>query len=83
MRGIGLDPHEPWWALIPLALSSPARVAMMQAQDVLGLGSEARMNDPSRVGGRNWRWRLEPGALTPGLAARLREATEAAGRLPR
>ena len=28
---------------------------MIQAQDVLGLGSEARMNDPARAGG-NWRW---------------------------
>ena len=55
--------QEPWWAVIELALRSPARVAVLQAQDVLGLGSQARMNDPSRRGG-NWRWRLEPGALT-------------------
>ena len=47
---------------------------MVQAQDVLGLGSEARMNDPGRAGG-NWRWRMEAGALTPALARRLREAT--------
>jgi 4-alpha-glucanotransferase len=73
--------RECWWALIRLAFSSPARVAMLQAQDVLGLGSEARMNNPARASG-NWRWRLEPGALTPALAARLREATEQAGRAP-
>ncbi len=73
--------REPWWALIRLAMASPARVAMMQAQDVLGLGSEARTNEPGRPGG-NWRWRLEPGALTPALARRLREATDEAGRLP-
>ncbi len=72
--------RESWWALIRLAFSSPARVAMLQAQDVLGLGSEARMNNPARASG-NWRWRLQPGALTPVLAARLREATERAGRL--
>jgi 4-alpha-glucanotransferase len=72
--------REPWWALIRLAFSSPARVAMVQAQDVLGLGSEARMNHPARAGG-NWRWRMEPGALTPALARRLRVATEEAGRL--
>jgi 4-alpha-glucanotransferase len=71
---------EPWWSLIKLALSSPARVAMMQMQDVLGLGSSARMNDPGRPRG-NWRWRMEADALTPALARRLREATEAAGRL--
>jgi 4-alpha-glucanotransferase len=72
--------REPWWALIRLAFSSPARVAMVQAQDVLGLGSEARMNDPAKTSG-NWRWQLEPGALTASLARRLREATEEAGRL--
>ena len=76
----GIDEREPWWGLIRLALASPGRVAMMQAQDVLGLGSPARMNDPSRPSG-NWRWQLEPGALTPELARRLREATAAAGRL--
>ena len=68
--------------VIRLALASPARLAMMQAQDVLGLGSEARMNDPGRAGG-SWRWQMESGALTPALALRLREATEAAGRLSR
>ncbi|MDQ6607061.1 MAG: 4-alpha-glucanotransferase [Actinomycetota bacterium] len=76
----GVAEREPWWGLVRLALASPARVAMMQAQDVLGLGSEARMNDPGRAGG-SWRWQMETGALTPVLARRLREATEAAGRL--
>jgi 4-alpha-glucanotransferase len=79
----GVSGDEPWWALIRLAFSSPARVAMVQAQDVLGLGSEARMNDPGRPQRRaNWRWQLARGALTPALAARLRELTETTGRLP-
>ncbi len=60
--------REPWWGLIRLAFTSPARLAIVQAQDVLGLGSEARMNDPSRAGG-NWRWQM-PRALTPALAKR-------------
>jgi 4-alpha-glucanotransferase len=72
--------EESWWRLIGLAYASPARVAMVQAQDVLGLGSDARTNDPGRRGG-NWRWRMAPGALTPGLAARLRELGEATGRV--
>ena len=76
----GIAERQPWWALIRLAYSSPARVAMIQAQDVLGLGSEARMNNPARPSG-NWRWRLKPRALTPALARRLREVTEEAGRL--
>lgn len=76
----GIEERESWWALIRLAFSSPASVAIVQAQDVLGLGSEARMNDPGRRSG-NWRWQLAPRALKPGLARRLREATEEAGRL--
>jgi 4-alpha-glucanotransferase len=83
LRRHGLRPgRQPWWALIGLALASPARVAIIQAQDILGLGSEARMNHPSRATG-NWRWRLERGALTAALARRLRQATERAGRVAR
>jgi 4-alpha-glucanotransferase len=78
-RATGLPGIEPSWELIELALSSRAELAIVQAQDVLGLGSEARMNSPGTVEG-NWAWRLEPGQLTRRHAARLRELTEAAGR---
>jgi 4-alpha-glucanotransferase len=78
----GLDPSEPHWGLIELALASVADLAIIPAQDVLGLGSEARMNRPGATRG-NWTWRLEPGQLTPALAARLRACTEANGRLAR
>jgi 4-alpha-glucanotransferase len=74
-QATGLDAAEPHWGMIELALRSRAKLAIVPAQDVLGLGSEARMNRPGEVGG-NWSWRLEPRALTPGLAARLRAATE-------
>ena len=80
-RALGVDGREPWWSLISLALASPARLCMLQAQDVLGLGSEARMNMPGRAGGQ-WRWQLEPGQLTPAHARRLRGLTRAAERLP-
>jgi 4-alpha-glucanotransferase len=80
MRTRGIREREPHWGLVRLALASPASLAMMQMQDVLGLGSDARMNRPGRAHG-NWNWRLEPGSLTPALARRLRAATEAAGRL--
>ena len=76
----GFQEDEVWWSLIRLAFSSPARLAMLQAQDVLGLGSEARMNIPGRATG-SWRWRMEPGALTAEHAKRLRAASEEAGRL--
>jgi 4-alpha-glucanotransferase len=75
-----LPDGEPW-TLIELALSSRAAVCMAPAQDVLGLGSEGRMNTPGVRHG-NWTWRLEPGQLTDELAGRLREATAASRRLP-
>ncbi|HZQ65551.1 MAG TPA: 4-alpha-glucanotransferase [Gaiellaceae bacterium] len=81
-RATGLPGVEPSWELIETAFSSRAELAIVQAQDVLGLGSEARMNMPGTTDG-NWRWRLRPGQLTSGHAARLREATEAAGRITR
>ncbi len=76
----GLDPAEPHWSLIELALGSRAALAIVPAQDVLGLGSEARMNRPGSTEG-NWSWRLERSALTPALAERLRGQTELHGRL--
>ncbi len=78
----GVRDDEGWWSLIRLAFASSARVAMVQAQDLLGLGSEARMNQPGRIG-NSWKWRMEPDSLTPIMAERLREVTEAAGRLNR
>jgi 4-alpha-glucanotransferase len=77
-----IDVEEPSWALVELAHRSPARLAIVQAQDLLGLGDEARMNTPGRPAG-NWGWRLEPGQLTGELAARLRRITERSGRLAR
>jgi 4-alpha-glucanotransferase len=79
-KATGLDPAAPHWGLIELAYSSPAELAIAPAQDVLGLGSEARMNRPGQTYG-NWRWRLAPGQLTPALAARLRKLAAANGRV--
>ncbi len=56
-------------------IGSVADTVIFPLQDLLGLGSEARMNSPGRAGG-NWRWRNQPGVLTPGLAAHLRELNE-------
>jgi 4-alpha-glucanotransferase len=81
MAAAGIDDPEPHWRLIRLALSSRARTAILPAQDVLGLGSEARMNLPATEDG-NWTWRLEKGALDGALAARLKAAAAAAFRRP-
>ncbi len=76
----GFEDPDPWWSILRLAYSSPARLAMIQAQDVLGLGSDARMNIPGRATG-SWRWRMAPGALTGEHAKRLRAAVQESGRL--
>ncbi|HEY6018018.1 MAG TPA: 4-alpha-glucanotransferase [Gaiellaceae bacterium] len=76
---IPLPAAEPHWGLAETAYASPARLAILPAQDVLGLGSEARMNRPGEEYG-NWTWRLEPGELTREHASRLRDL---AGRFDR
>jgi 4-alpha-glucanotransferase len=81
VRALGVGEREPWWDLIEVALVSPARLCMLQAQDVLGLGSEARMNTPGTAGGQ-WRFQLRKGQLTAAHARRLRKLTAAAGRAP-
>lgn len=65
------DDSEINWVMMRAVLSSVADVAIVPLQDVLGLGSEARMNLPGKVSG-NWKWRYRPGALSGELSARLR-----------
>jgi 4-alpha-glucanotransferase len=77
----GLDPAEPHWGLIEIALQSRPALAIIPAQDVLGLGTAARMNRPGETYG-NWSWRLERGQLTAELAARLLAETARGRRLP-
>ena len=67
---LGIGPDGVHWAFIRAALTSVADLAVMPVQDILGLGSEARMNVPSQKVG-SWTWRLHPGAPTPELAAKL------------
>ena len=63
------------WGMMRGAWSSVADLAIVQMQDVLGLGDEARINTPSTVGA-NWRWRMDKTALTPALAQKLRHQME-------
>lgn len=67
---IEANAREAHWAFIRLALGSVANLAIIPAQDLLGLGSEARMNVPGSARG-NWSWRLSPNRLTPAIADRL------------
>ena len=67
-----LDDGTVAWRLIEAAFASVAHTAVVPAQDLLALGTEARMNLPGVTEG-NWGWRLQPGALDGALASRLRE----------
>ncbi len=63
------------WLLIESAMGSVADTAIIPLQDLLGLGGEARMNQPGTVGGGNWRWRCTADNFSPALKERLREVT--------
>ncbi len=67
------------WDLIRLLFQSVADMVVVPLQDVLALGTEARMNMPGQAEG-NWTWRLSPGQLTPQHAERLRDLAELYGR---
>ena len=78
---IGPCEDGPNWGLIRLAQGSPAEFSIVPLQDVLGLGSEARLNTPSTTVG-NYHWRYQPGSLKPELAKKLAALAEVTDRLP-
>lgn len=71
---------EQHWDFIRLALASVADLAVIPVQDYLGLGTEARINEPSTLGG-NWMWRMEKDAFDEALLTRCREMAEWYGRV--
>ncbi|MCS6803117.1 MAG: 4-alpha-glucanotransferase [Chloroflexota bacterium] len=79
-RYLGVPGTDIAWDFIRLALASVAELAIVPLQDLLSLGSEARMNVPGQAEG-NWTWRVAPDALRPAIAARFRELCQLYGRL--
>ena len=79
MAYLAADGREMNWTLLRGVYASVADTAMAPLQDLLGLGSEARMNTPATASG-NWRWRFLAGALGEGLARRVRELGALYGR---
>ncbi len=78
---LAADGREMNWTLIRAALASVANTALIPMQDVLGLGSEARMNLPGRQAG-NWAFRFSWDQVTPEIAARLQEMVDLYDRRP-
>lgn len=70
------------WGMIRTAYASVSDLAVIQMQDFLGLGSEARMNVPSTIGGGNWSWRLKGDELTDKLAEKILKYTKRYFRAP-
>ena len=79
LRYLGADGTEMHWTLIRAAMASVANTVLVPMQDLLGLGSDARMNMPGRPGG-NWRFRFSWDQLTPDVIQRLRLLVTTYGR---
>lgn len=78
---LGRESGDTAWDLMRLAWGSVANTAIAPFQDALDLGSEARMNYPSRASG-NWTWRFTEEQCTDAVLDRLGELTETYGRAP-
>lgn len=73
---LGAEPGGEMDALLRAAWGSACDLTVVPMQDVLGLGTEARMNTPGTVGAHNWSWRMAPDAPFAQAAARLRALGE-------
>ncbi len=67
------------WDLIRLVMMSVAKLTIIQLQDLLGLGAEARMNRPNTSEG-NWEWRVRWEDITEEIMVKLRDMTITYGR---
>ena len=74
------DPQNPVWGMIRLCMASVSDLAIVQMQDYLELGGEARMNFPGTRTGNNWTWRADAGYLKPELAEKIAKLTCTYGR---
>ena len=63
LNNAGTPEADKYWDYIRLAMMSSSNTCIIQAQDLLGLGAEARMNFPSTIG-NNWKWRISSTMLT-------------------
>ncbi len=68
------------WGFIRGVWASPANLAIVPMQDLLGLDNTARMNIPSTIGGINWKWRMAEDAIDEGLIMKLKKLTKLYGR---
>ena len=79
-RTLGVTRESMPEAMARAALATAGQLAVIPAQDLLGLGSEARLNTPGTHNARNWSWQLPAGALTPELADHWRPIVQSCDR---
>jgi 4-alpha-glucanotransferase len=70
------------WGTIRTAMSSVSDMCIIQLQDYLNLGGEARMNFPGTMTDNNWTWRLQEGMIKKTLAPKIYSLTKLYARLP-
>lgn len=80
MNNRNTPPEEIHWDFIRLAMASVADLCVIPLQDYMGLGGEARINEPSTLG-KNWKWRMKKGQIDDALAEKIRSMTKLYGRL--
>ena len=79
-RYLSVDGSDFAWDLIRSLWHSRANFVLAPMQDLLSLGTEARMNDPGRLGG-NWGWRMKEDEMSDALLGKLKKINERAGRI--
>lgn len=79
VKYLATDGNEIHWEFVRAVWASVADTAIAPLQDLLGLGTEGRMNLPASTSG-NWHWRFHEGAIKDEIAARLKELTDVYGR---
>ena len=75
------SPPNSVWGMVRLCIASVSRLAIVQMQDYLELGGQARMNHPGICTDENWTWRADPAFLENALAEKIRDLAETYGRL--
>ena len=77
---LDLENKDLHWSMIEYSLQSEAMMVMIPVQDLLGLGSEARMNTPGTISDQNWSWRMEPDLIKDILINKMKLITKEAKR---
>ena len=78
---LDLNSKEVNWSMIEYSFLSKAQTVIIPIQDLLGLGSEARMNTPGTISDTNWSWRMSASVLTDSMKEKMKKITKKAKRI--